>query len=629
MRKSKNRGIWIFALIIVVVIAGVAVVRNLQKHEDAPQYKTGKVDRGDVTTTVSATGTLQPLTTVQVKSNVGGSVIFLGVDEGDRVKAGQVIARIDPSDSQTNLEQTQANLVGSRAKVAQSEENLAMQREQTAAQIVSAQQAVETAKLRLSQAGKTAVLQVTTSATSIEQAQQGLASAQARLAQAEEQARIQPQLTSTAITQAKSNLTAAKSAYQQTKTVSNPQLIAGAQAAYDQAKANYDYAVKNLERQKQLLAKGFVARSQVDAADQSFQVAKAQLDTAKNKLDPVKDEAQQDLDTAQAKVDQAQAAYDNAVANSAQDSLKRQDVAAARASVKQAEAALKAAKANQAQDSMKQDDVAAARSALAQAQASLDTARANAYQVQMRQKDITQALAQVTNSQAAVNNAKTQLSYTTIVAPRDGIVVQKYVDPGSIVTGSKSSAGGSGAGFSLVDIADVSRMFALVNVDETDIAQISMGQEVDVTLDAYPDDLFSGKVTKISPQTVTDQNVTTVPVTVEIESPDLRLKPGMNATCDFITARHKNVLRVPNSGVKDGDNGGATVTVVKGGQQVATPVQVGLSDNDYTEIVNGLKEGDTVVTEVIQPQTNNTSTGAPGGGQGGNRRRGMGGPFGG
>jgi len=619
MRKNNRRRIWIIALIVVVVIAGVAVTRYRRDHEDQPTIKMGKVERDTITTMVSATGTLQPLTTVQVKSNVGGSVVYLGVDEGDRVKAGQVIARIDPSDSQTNLEQTQADLDGSRAKVAQSEENLAMQRRQTAAQIASAAQVVETAKLRLAQAEKTAVLQTTTSAIAIEQAQQGLESARARLAQAEEQAKIQPQLTESAIAQAKSNLAVAKAAYLQTKSAGVPQLLAGAQASYDQAKANNDYAGKNLERQKQLLAKGFVARSQVDAAEQSFQVTKAQLDTAKNKLDTAKDEAQQNLDSAQAKVDQAKAALNNAITNSSQDALKLQDVTAARAAVKQAEAGLKAAQANQVQNALKQDDVSAARAALKQAQSSLDSARASAYQVGMREKDITQAMAQMKRSEAAVTNARTQLSYATVIAPRDGIVVKKYVDPGSIVTAGRSSIGGSGEGVALVDLADISRMFILVNVDETDIAQIVLGQEVDVTLDAYANDLFAGHVTKISPQTVTDQNVTTVPVTVEIESPDLRLKPGMNATCDFITARHKDVLIVPNSAIKEGDNG-STVTVIQNGQQVVRPVEVGLADNDNTEIIGGLKEGETVVTQVIQPQNNN-------GGQDNNRRgRGFG-PF--
>jgi HlyD family secretion protein len=347
-------------------------------------------------------------------------------------------------------------------------------------------------------------------------------------------------------------------------------------------------------------------------------VAKAQLDTANNKFDTSKGEAQQTLDAAQARVEQAEAVLKNAEVNRTQDALKVHDVTAARAAVKQAEAGLKSAQASEVQNALKQDDVSATRAALKQAQSSLDSARAGAYQIGMREKDITQAQAQATRSESSVTNARTQLGYTTITAPRDGIVMKKYIDPGSIVTAGRSSLGGSGAGVALVDLADVSRMFVLVNVDETDIARIELEQEVDITIDAYPNELFTGYVTKISPQTVAEQNVTTVPVTVEIEAPDLRLKPGMNATCDFITAKRIDVLRVPNSAVNEGERG-MTVTVMEGGAQVTRPVEAGLSDNDYTEIMSGLKEGETIVTQIVQPRNNNNT-------QPGNRRRPMG-PF--
>jgi multidrug efflux pump subunit AcrA (membrane-fusion protein) len=133
-----------------------------------------------------------------------------------------------------------------------------------------------------------------------------------------------------------------------------------------------------------------------------------------------------------------------------------------------------------------------------------------------------------------------------------------------------------------------------------------MGQMVDITLDAYPDEVFEGRVTKIDPQTVIAQNVTTIPVTIEIENPDARLKPGMNATCDFIIERKDDVLVAPTEAVKDQD-GRYIVTVMKKGQQVERRVEVGLAGDQYTEIVSGLREGDVVVTAVIEPQPEGTS----------------------
>jgi len=140
-----------------------------------------------------------------------------------------------------------------------------------------------------------------------------------------------------------------------------------------------------------------------------------------------------------------------------------------------------------------------------------------------------------------------------------------------------------------------------------------------VSVEAYPDELFTGKVTKIAPQSVTDQNVTTIPVTVEIDMPDARLKPGMNANCDFITGRAENVLRVPSEAVKEDDKGDV-VTVMKDGKQVERKVEIGIAGSDYTEIKKGLKPGENVVTAVI---TLTNADGSMGGGQ--TRNSGMGG----
>ena len=553
--KSKARR-WKYVILAVVLIAGLTIiVRARQNGDDEPTIRTAAVKRGTVTASVSGNGVMQPYKTVEVKSNVGGQVVKLAVDEGDFVKAGQLIARIDPSDSLTNLEQADADLASANAKVAQTKQQSALQQIQTV--------------------------------TGVESAQQALEASRQRLAQAEQQARIQPKLTAEAIKQAQSSLASAQATLQQTKSALVPQKLSGAKAGYDQARATYDQSDLNVKRQRALLEKGFVAQSQVDSAEQQFSVATAQLESAKSKFDTVKDEADQDLNSAEAKASQARAAYETALANRVQDTLKQQDLAAAKAAYKQAVAAL-------------------------------TTAKANAYQDQMRREDILQARAQLKRAEASDKNARTQLGYTTIVAPTTGVVVKKYVEEGSIVTAGRSSFAGTGSGVTIVDIADVSRMWVVVNVDETDIARIALGQDVDVTFDAYPDELFGAKVIKIAPEAIVDQNVTTVPVTVELEFADRRLKPTMNATCDFVTTRKKRVLYVPNEAIKETD-GGTVVTVIEKGKQVQRKVKVGISGNDYTEIVSGLREGETVVTTVLQPtqpgQTSQSSS--QGGGRGG------------
>jgi len=560
MQAKKRR--WRFRIIVaVVIIAAIAFFVHMKMAGgDEPIIRTAVVERGTVTASVSANGVLQPLTTVQVKSNVGGQVVSLAVDEGDVVKPGQLIAKIDPTDSVTAYDQSQADLAASVSKVQQAQQQLAMQHTQNTAQIASARQALESAKTRL--------------------------------LQAQEQAKVQPVLTQAALKQAKNSYEGAMATLDQTRNALTPQKLASAQSSYDQAQANCAAAEKDYSRQKELLAKGYVAKSLLETSEAKYQVTKAQLDTAKNKLDTIKAETDQDLRSAQARVEQAKGALDNANANTIQDKLKAQEVLAAQATVKQSEAALQVAIAATHNDAI-------------------------------RKGDVIQANAQVTRSQASFDNAKTQLNYTTVVAPRAGIVTKKYVEAGSIVTAGKSSFSGTGSGVGIVDIADVSRMFALVSVDETDIASIEIGQDVDVTVEAYPDELLGGKVTKIAPQSVTDQNVTTIPVTVEIDLPDQRLKPGMNVTCGFITGRVDDVLMAPNEAVEETDNGSVVTVIDKTGKQTKVKVEVGLMGSDSTEIKKGLKEGDRIVTAIIQPTTLNGSqsgaSGRPPGGMGGMR----------
>lgn len=558
MQTKKRR--WKLRIIIaVVIIAAVAVFAWMKMSgKQEPIIRTDVVERGTVTASVSANGVLQPLTTVQVKSNVGGQVVSLAVDEGDEVTPGQLLAKIDPTTSMTAYDQSQADLAASVSKVQQAQQQLAMQHTQNVAQIASARQALESAKTRL--------------------------------LQAQEQAKVQPVLTQAALKQARNSYEGALATMDQTTKALTPQKLASAQSSYDQAQANSITAEKDYARQTELLAKGFVAKSLLETSQAKYQVAKAQLDTAKNKLDTIKAETDQDLRSARARVEQAKGALDNANANIIQDKLKAQEVVAARATVKQAEAALEVAIAARHNDAI-------------------------------RKGDVIQANAGVTRSKASFENAKTQLSYATVVAPRAGIVTKKYVEAGSIVTAGNSSFSGSGSGVAIVDIADVSRMFALVSVDETDIASIEIGQDVDVTIEAYPDELFAGKVTKIAPQSVTDQNVTTIPVTVEIELPDQRLKPGMNATCSFITGRAEDVIMAPNEAIEETDNGSVVTVLDKTGKQIKVKVEVGLLGSDSTEIKTGLKEGDKVITAIIQPTTvgggRSGGSGRPPGGMGG------------
>ncbi|MEN6372931.1 MAG: efflux RND transporter periplasmic adaptor subunit [Armatimonadota bacterium] len=550
MKSRRPRRKHLIIAVIALLIITIVIVHMKKSGNKTVAPETAVVTRGTVLSSVSGNGVLQPVTTVEVKSNVGGQVVKLAVDEGDHVKAGQLIAKIDPSDSISNLDQSKADYSSSEAQVNSAKQALSMQRLQTAANIASAEQALE--------------------------------SSRQKLLQAEQEAKVQPRLTKESIKQAQSSLESAIASMTQTKSASVPQKLSAAKASYDEASASYDNAEKSLKRQKALLVKGFVSQSNVDDAEAQYSLAKGQLESAKSKYDTIKEESDQDLKSAEAKVAQARSALESARANGVQDDLKLKELAASKAALKQALAALA-------------------------------SSRASSYQDQMKSESVLQAQAQLKKSKAALENAQTQLGYTTVVAPRDGVVVKKYVESGSIITAGRQAMAGSGSGVTIVDIADISKMQVVVDVDETDVGKITLGQDVDVSVDACPDELFPAKVIKIAPEAEVNSNVTTVPVTVQLDQADSRLKPEMNATCDFVVERKEDVLCVPIEAVTETD-AGTNVTVLghDGKTQSFRKVQVGLMGNDNCEIVSGLKEGEKVV--IPEEETTTKSSNFRGGG---------------
>jgi len=405
----------ILAVVLVIIVAGGFITYNQvqSKKSVKPVIKTATVKKGTVSIAVTATGTLQPLTTVSVKSNVGGQVMKLNVIEGMKVKMGDIIAQIDPADSQSAYNQAMANYQSANAKISQ----------------------------------------------------------------AQLQAKAQPKLSQANISQAESNLSVAQAESQ---------------------------------RQHELYGDngslGFTPEKSVELADEQ---------------------------------------------------------------VKQAQNALNQAKANQYQDQSAQESVITAKAAM-------------------------------TSAQAALDNAKTNLDYCTVIAPRDGVVIKKYVEEGGMVAAGKSSGSATGPGISIVDIADISHMYATVNVDETDIGKIKVGQQVDVSVDAYSSDVFFGSVTKIAPQTVVTQNVTTIPVTVQVDSVDNRLLTGMNATCNFIIDQKKNVIAIPNEAVKS-DSSGSYVQVLVGDVPTRRPVEIGMVGDAKTEVISGVAVDEKVITSIVDP----------------------------
>jgi multidrug efflux pump subunit AcrA (membrane-fusion protein) len=157
-------------------------------------------------------------------------------------------------------------------------------------------------------------------------------------------------------------------------------------------------------------------------------------------------------------------------------------------------------------------------------------------------------------------------------------------------------------------------MEVLASVDETDISQVKVGQQAQITFDALSGQTFTGKVLEVPLQGTLSSNVVTYRVRLSLEGAEnVSLRSGMTANVKIVTGQKQNVLLIPMLAVQQGDDG--DVVLVQDATQgtVTTPVQVGLNDGTYVEVTRGLNEGDVVVFE-YQSTTNQQQFGFPGGG---------------
>src|SRR5689334_7994118 len=288
---------------------------------------------------------------------------------------------------------------------------------------------------------------------------------------------------------------------------------------------------------------------------------------------------------------------------------------------------------------------------LANAQAALELARINAKRTQdlfarktSSQADLDQAVASLHQAEAnskikqgALDKARADLEHCTITSPIDGVVISRSVDVGQTVAASLQAP-------VIFQIAnDLTKMQIDSNVAEADVGIVQVGQDVDFTVDAFPTQTFHGKVVQVRNAPITVQNVVTYDTVIGVSNPDLKLKPGMTANVSIIAARKDNVLQIKNAALRfrpveaaaevgsrlslsrggrgAGPPGAAakgsgrertsserTVYVLSLGQPKPVQIKTGISDGVVTEVVEGLKEGDRVLTAEIATKSQPAST---------------------
>jgi HlyD family secretion protein len=223
-----------------------------------------------------------------------------------------------------------------------------------------------------------------------------------------------------------------------------------------------------------------------------------------------------------------------------------------------------------------------------------DVARA---QLTVNKAKVSQAEAEVEKDEASLKQFQEQLSYTTITAPIDGVVLSRDVEVGDAV--SSILVLGSGATL-VMTLGDTSEVYVKGKVDESDIGKVYLGQPARIRVETFKDKTFTGHVTKISPMGVEKDNVTTFEVRVSINNPGGELKAEMTANAEIILDEHHNVLMIPEGAIMYDKDKKASVDIpvpsAKDGMKKIA-VNIGISNGVKTEVLSGLKEGDQVVLQ--------------------------------
>ena len=463
----QKKWIIVIAITVVVLVSGGLLLwgqlakATKDEASSVPEIKTATVERGDIEVTIDATGTIEPLNIIEVSSKASGKILELTVEEGDYVEQDAVIARIETTYVSADLDQADADLRAAEARLEQSKINIELQKEQTAIQIKQAEEKLAETKKQIELLREQIRIEHITNRRQLSDAENSHTMAQLRY-----------------------NLLTSETVREEDKK--------RAEASVVQAKANLELAEREYNRKQQLFEKKYISKSDLDAAETQRDSAKAQHESAVQQAELVKQPASpEELELSEAEIKRAGYAVD--AANEQIEKEKSRDL----------EIKIQEYRITQARDA-------------------LSLAIANKKQIDLKEKDLESSNAQLKRSTSAFQLAQESYDDTVIRAPLSGTILERRVEEGQVIV---SSFGGGGRGGSvssegqvLVTMADLKKVYVETEVDETDIGKVKVGQPVDITIEAYPDQPLQGEVLRIAPQGQVIQNVTTFKVIIEIKN---------------------------------------------------------------------------------------------------------------
>jgi HlyD family secretion protein len=576
--KPKLNKKKILALLGVVTVILIAIA--LYTKSAAPtEVKTVPVTKGDIDIYVSAPAKVKLSSRAELNFKTPGKIAQVYVKKGDTVVAGDILAELDMKSVYPQITQAQAGLKSARAGL----DKLLSGKSKKAVAITEAS--------------------VRNASTAVKNAEKNLKTARKIVEQSKKKAGLNETNAKYALNSAKEQLNKTKNSLRGEEVMLARMKRDQAAQAYDDASASYgkaqntadaayDSAQQTVTNAKASLD-AYTDANPADTTTTTYYTYKSGYESAQKALEVTDATNEQTLQASQAQLNQAEKAYSAALVQYelTAKGARSEDIAVAENQVKQAEIALEIAK-------MGSDD-ATLDSQLDAAQSQLDTAMGSSSvaiaQLELDKEgplaaDVKAAQAQIEQAQGALESAQLISEDQVLKAPFAGKVASVNGKKGEI-------AGANAAQGALITLLNFDRIELTADVDETDVSKLKVGQDVHVTLDAFENKVFNGKLNNISLLSAKNATGGTIfEVTVIINPTKETLREGMTGDVDIIVDSKKAALTVPFEAVKmEGDK--SSVLVVEKGAAKLKTIKTGLASDISYEVKSGLKLGDVIIIE--------------------------------
>ena len=604
----------IIIIIILILAIGVYAVFSFTKKPE-PKYTTVEVTRGEILQTVSATGTVEAETKLDLRFINSGRIKEINVKVGDSVQGDDILAKLDTIQLESQLNRAKAGLSAAQANLNKLLEGATIEDIRVSETVVAnAQVALDNAKQSLADTKASAIKDIASAEASVDSAQTSLNGADQSLinTQISNENNLDQDYDGAWDTINSSSLTADNSLdtndtvldnedAQDTLSVLNIQYLNNssqsktiANSYYNDAKdyigsikpnpsdENIDEALARLKFALEdvrttlsdtgdvlgaTITSSNLSQAELDALKLSISTARANTNTAISNLTTAEQNVSTQKVTNQTNLDSAQAAVNSATSalNSSQESL-----AATQASVD--------SKVNTAENAVKSAEGALKQ---AQDQLALKTAKPS-------YSEISLYTAQVREARASAELIESQISDSILIAPQGGIITEINGEVGETITSAVN----------FISIIASENFEIKANISEVDIAKVKIDDEVEITFDALgPDKEFAGSVTEIDPAQTEISGVIYYKTTTIFSGDSEIIKPGMTANLDIVTAQKDNTIMIPFQALKEKD-GQKYVQVLEGDVARDVFVEVGLRGDINIEVLSGLNGGEDVVTFV-------------------------------